>query len=181
MVMGVLGVAAVGLGRTRVRLFRGVSVGLLNPRAVVWSGGLLAGQTLAIWSVGRAAHLGLGLTAAAVVMVVVRLGTMIPLAPANMGTHQLATVLALSMYGVGRAEAVGFSLVLFVVLTLPLLTLGLGACLHSGVAWEDVRRARVAGACYGGTNYDARGESGTALAWGGGVDCRGFAERDPAA
>jgi len=108
---------------------------------------------LAFWAVSRADHLSLGLVAAFVVMVVVRIGTMIPGAPANLGTHQFSTVLGLSLYGVPQPQAAGFSLVVFTVLTIPLLVLGLCACLSAGLTWGSIRQSiardteRVANGC----------------------------------
>jgi uncharacterized membrane protein YbhN (UPF0104 family) len=141
------------LAGRRVAFLRTVKSGLRNPRALLVSGSFLVAQGLAFWAVSRADHLSLGLVAAFVVMVVVRIGTMIPGAPANLGTHQFSTVLGLSLYGVPQPQAAGFSLVVFTVLTIPLLVLGLCACLSAGLTWGSIRQSiardteRVANGC----------------------------------
>lgn len=64
---------------------------------------------------------------------------MLPGAPANLGTHQFSTVLGLSLYGVSQPEAAGFSLVVFTVLTAPLMAIGLAACVSAGLTWSGIR------------------------------------------
>ena len=123
------------LSRTRFAFLRKVAAGFRNVRALLVSSCFLLAQGLAFWAVIRATHLPLGLTAACVVMVVVRIGTLIPGAPANIGTHQFATVLGLSVYGVSQPAAAAFSLVVFTVLTAPLLAIGFGACVSAGIRW----------------------------------------------
>ncbi len=131
------------LGTRGGTFVQSVVEGFRNWRAFVLSGAFLIAQGLAFWSVMRASHLRVGLVAAFVVMVVVRIGTLIPGAPANLGTHQYATVLGLSLYGVPRNEAVGFSLVVFSVLTLPLLLMGFMACVNGGLTWGRLRDLRL--------------------------------------
>ena len=85
---------------------------------------MLTAQVLAFWLAMRAYGLGLGMWAGAAVLLVVRLGTAIPNAPANVGTFQFATVAGLSLFNVGKDLAAGFSLVVFVILTVPLWAIG---------------------------------------------------------
>lgn len=127
------------LGRTRFAAWDQALAGLCDARALLASGGFLFAQGLAFWAVARASHLRLSVPAAFVVMLVVRIGTMLPGAPANLGTHQFSTVLGLSLYGIGQPAAASFSLVVFVVLTAPLLGLGFVACLNAGLNWSSVR------------------------------------------
>jgi uncharacterized membrane protein YbhN (UPF0104 family) len=132
-------------GRTRIEFLRNVNAGMRDFRALAVSALFLAAQGLAFWAVARASHLSIGLLAAFVVMVIVRIGTMIPGAPANLGTHQFSTVLGLSLYGIPLAQAAAFSLVVFTVLTLPLLIIGLGACISAGLSWQTLRQIRYSG------------------------------------
>lgn len=132
-------------GRTRIEFLRKVNAGMRDSRALAVSALFLAAQGLAFWAVARASHLSIGLLAAFVVMVIVRIGTMIPGAPANLGTHQFSTVLGLSLYGIPQAQAAAFSLVVFTVLTLPLLIIGLGACISAGLSWRTLRQIRRSG------------------------------------
>ena len=126
--------------RTKAAMFRDMTKALKNRTALVYSGTILLAQGLAFWAVIRASHLSLGITAALVVMVAVRLGTLLPGAPANVGTHQFATVMGLSIYGVAKHDAAAFAVVLFAVLTLPLMFLGSAAFVSAGVSWRSLRQ-----------------------------------------
>lgn len=139
--MTVLPITALVVGQDRYPFLAKIRSGLSNRPALLASGFFLAAQGLAFWAVTRASHLSLSLAAAFVVMIVVRIGTMLPGAPANLGTHQFSTVLGLSLYGVPQNVAAGFSLVVFVVLTAPLLTIGFAACLNAGLDWQAFRAA----------------------------------------
>lgn len=132
---------ALVLGRGRFAMLQQIRSSLFHAPAFAASGLFLFTQGMAFWSVTRASHLALGVAAAFVVMLVVRVGTMIPGAPANLGTHQFSTVLGLSLYGVPHAAAAGFSLVVFVVLTAPLLVIGFAACLNAGMTWRSLEVA----------------------------------------
>jgi uncharacterized protein (TIRG00374 family) len=85
---------------------------------------LLVCEGLAFWLSARAVALPLSLPASVVVVLVVQLGTLLPNAPANIGTFQVAVVLGLTLFGVDKATAAGFSIVVFVLLTAPLWALG---------------------------------------------------------
>lgn len=132
--------ATLCLGGKGLRFLDEVRSGLMRPRALLMSAVFLLAQGLAFWAVVRATHLPLGIVAAFVVMIVVRVGTLIPGAPANLGTHQFSTVLGLSLFGVPQPQAAAFSVVVFAALTIPLLVLGLGACLSAGLTWQRVRQ-----------------------------------------
>ena len=99
---------------------------------------LLLLEALAFWLVmlGSSIHLGFGVGLA--VFLMVRLGTAIPNAPGNIGAYQFFTVLGLALFGVDKAVAAGFSLIVFVLLTL--LILGFIAISHSGTSLMQLRR-----------------------------------------
>lgn len=128
------------LGGRGGHFVQAVIAGSRNRPAVLLSAVFVLAQGLAFWAVVRASHLSVGVLGAFVVMTVVRVGTLIPGAPANLGTHQFATVMGLSLYGIPQAEAAAFSLIVFTVLTLPLLALGFGACLSAGLTWRGLRQ-----------------------------------------
>ncbi len=135
-------VLAAVLGHTRFKFLRQLYTGLQNIPALLFSFVFLLAQGLAFWGAFQASNLSLSPGACFVVMMIVRIGTLIPAAPANLGTHQLATVLALSLYGVPHAQAAAVSIILFTVLTLPLLVLGFFACLSAGLTWSGLRTIR---------------------------------------
>ena len=96
-------------------------------------------QALSFWLVMRAYGLRLSLPAGAAVFLVVHLGTVVPGAPANVGTYQFFTVLGLTLFGVDKGTAAGFSLVVFALLTVPLWAIGFWALGRSGLTLFDVR------------------------------------------
>ncbi len=114
----------------------------LSPQlysALATSGAMLACQGLAIWLTILACGLDLGIFAGAVVTVVIRIGTAIPNAPANVGSFQFFTVLGLGLFQVEKAIAAGFSLVAFAVLTIPLWAIGLLSLSNSGMSLSKIR------------------------------------------
>jgi hypothetical protein len=77
-------------------------------------------QVLAIWALTRADRFDLSLSAAAFVLVVKCVGTIIPNAPANLGTYQVAVVSALTILLVEKGNAQAFAEIMFVFLTIPI-------------------------------------------------------------
>lgn len=99
----------------------------------------LLGQILAFWLVMWAYGLRFPLLAGAAVLLIVRLGTAVPNAPANLGTYQFFTVLGLELFGVEKTLATGFSLVVFFLLTLPLWLIGSFAVSRTGMTLASMR------------------------------------------
>ncbi len=77
---------------------------------------------------------------AAAVLIILRIGTIVPNAPGNVGSYNLICVLALSLFGVDKTTAAGFSVVIWTATTAPLLAGGLVAVLISGLKLDEVRR-----------------------------------------
>jgi hypothetical protein len=100
---------------------------------------MLISQVLAVWFMMLACNLRLPLGAGAVVLLVVRLGTAIPNAPANVGSFQFFTVLALGLFGVDKTTAAAFSIVDFAALTIPLWVIGLFAIGRTGMSLTAIR------------------------------------------
>jgi uncharacterized protein (TIRG00374 family) len=107
--------------------------------AATYSLALLLLQAGAFWFVMVSCGLPLGYGAAAAVFLIVHLGTALPNAPANVGSFQFFTILGLQLFGVDKSAAAGFSVVVFLVLTLPLWTLGLAAISTTGVTLAEIR------------------------------------------
>ena len=90
---------------------------------------------LAIWGYG----LPLSLWHGTAVLLILRLGTAVPSAPSNVGTYQFFTIVGLTLFGVGRSTAVGFSVVAFLVLTVPLWAIGGLVFARIGLTLKAVR------------------------------------------
>lgn len=112
---------------------------------------MLASQIVALWLLMLSYGLQFPFVAAAVLFIIVSLGTAVPNAPGNVGTFQFFTVLGLALLGVDKVTAAGFSVVAFLALTLPMVTIGAIAFSLSGLklaavrnqlrfAWAQVRR-----------------------------------------
>lgn len=72
-------------------------------------------------------------------MMIVHLGTTIPSAPSNIGTYQFFCVIGLMIFGIDKTTATGFSVIVFVVLTVPLWVIGLIAINRTGMKLKDIR------------------------------------------
>jgi uncharacterized protein (TIRG00374 family) len=107
--------------------------------AVALSGLLLALQAVSFWLVMKAYGLPLSLWQGAAVLLIVHLGTMVPGAPSNVGTYQFFTVVGLLIFGVEKTTAAGFSLAVFVILTVPLWAVGLVAFGSAGLNLRTIR------------------------------------------
>jgi uncharacterized protein (TIRG00374 family) len=87
---------------------------------------------------------GFSLWDAAVINVMVRLGTVVPGAPGNLGVYQGLIVLALVFYGIDENVAKRFSLILWGIVTLPLLVAGLVALSVTGFKLRELRETASA-------------------------------------
>ncbi len=102
-------------------------------------------QVLSFWLVMKAYGFHVSLWVPAVVLIVVRLGTAVPNAPANIGPYQFFCVIGLTLFGIEKTMATGFAIFLSIVLVIPLLTLGLVAFVRSGLTRSEVRRRSAVG------------------------------------
>ncbi len=101
---------------------------------------LLVSQILSFWFIMLACDLNLSIWAGAVVLLVVHVGTMIPNAPANLGTYQFSVVIGLELFRIPKPTATAFSFLVFFILTAPLWTLGLLALTRTGLSLGGIRR-----------------------------------------
>jgi hypothetical protein len=77
---------------------------------------------------------------AGALMILLRLGSVVPQAPGNVGLFQVLSTLGLTLFGVPRAMARRFTLILWAVVTLPLLIVGFIALIASGTKMGDIHR-----------------------------------------
>jgi uncharacterized protein (TIRG00374 family) len=103
------------------------------------SGVILIFQILAFWLVMEAYGLNLSVWAGSAVLFLLHLGTLIPNAPSNVGTYQFFCVVGLAFFGIDKTIATGFSVVVFIILTIPLWAIGLVAIGRSGMTVKEIR------------------------------------------
>jgi len=96
-------------------------------------------QVATVWALMKADGFDLSFWAAGGVLVVVRLATVIPNAPGNLGLFQVACVLALHLFDVEKDAAKTFSFIMFGSLTLPLLIGGAVATAMAGLNLGELR------------------------------------------
>jgi uncharacterized membrane protein YbhN (UPF0104 family) len=119
-------------------------------RSIILSGNLLPAsgisflvlgfEALGFWLMMPACGLTVSFWTGAVVFFIVRLGTAIPNAPGNVGSYQLFTTLGLTLFGIDKATAAGFSIVVFLVLTVPVWVIGPLALTAAGMSLTNIRR-----------------------------------------
>src|SRR5262249_14207902 len=99
-------------------------------------------QVLPIYAAFQGYGFDLSIGTAFALMVILRVGTVVPQAPGNLGLFQFLTRLSLEkIFNVVPAEAARFSLVLWGVVTLPLLIAGFVALAITGARITELRRA----------------------------------------
>ncbi len=96
-------------------------------------------QIVPIWALMRGYGLDLSFWAAAAVLIIIRLGTVVPNAPGNAGVYQVLCVVSLGLFGIDKTTAVGFAWTMFGVLTFPLLVGGFVAVLFTGLNLKEIR------------------------------------------
>jgi uncharacterized membrane protein YbhN (UPF0104 family) len=118
-------------------LYASVAASVLTPLTQAW----------AMWAMLRAYGLPLPFLSAAAVLFLINLGVALPNAPGNVGAYQFFCVLGLTLFGVEKTRAAGFSIFVFVVFTLALLLIGFAALTQSGLSVASIRRevARLLG------------------------------------
>jgi glycosyltransferase 2 family protein len=132
--------------RTIAGLIKGLSEGLREASrtkefylAFALSLPFLALQAITMWLIMLGYGLRLSIWVGVAVYVIVALGTALPNTPANVGSYQFFTVLGLTLFGVDKTSATGFSLVVFTLLSLPLLIIGFLALSRSGMSLAAIR------------------------------------------
>jgi uncharacterized protein (TIRG00374 family) len=96
---------------------------------------------LSSWVMIRAFHLDAPFNAAIIVFIFIGFGTALPQAPGMVGTYQYACELALGLFGVPKAEALAYGLVLNAVQLATLVAQGLVALPLAGVRVGEVVHA----------------------------------------
>ena len=97
-------------------------------------------QILSVWALLHSYEMDLSIWAAAVVLIIKSIGTVIPSAPGNLGVFQSAVKHALIIFGVESSVAVELSVLMWAALTLPLLLVGFVAVFLTGLSLGEIHR-----------------------------------------
>ncbi len=118
---------------------RSIGFSRLSAAAFTVSFLILLFQTLSFWFIMMAYGLRLSFWVGGAVFLIVRFGTVLPGAPGNLGLYQLFCVLGLTLFGVDKTAAAGFSIAVYVLLSIPLWVLGLLALGRTGMTLATIK------------------------------------------
>ena len=93
----------------------------------------------AFWIIMRAYGIHLPFFTASAVVLFVFVGLIVPNAPSNVGSFQFFCVIALMAVGIDKTQATGFSLLVFVLVSIPQMTIGSLAFASSGRTLSEIR------------------------------------------
>ena len=115
--------------------------------AFLVSGAFMLSQILPIYTLVRANRLAVASwTASFVMMVLLRLSSIVPQAPGNLGLFNWVTARTLTLFGLPTAHARRFSIVLWAVVTLPMVIVGFVLLAITGVKLTHLQRDAAAAA-----------------------------------
>jgi uncharacterized protein (TIRG00374 family) len=98
-------------------------------------------QIVPIYALAKAyPGLDISLAQAAAIMVILRLGSVVPQAPGNVGMFQFLTAVGLQLFGIAEPIAKRFSFVMWAVVTLPLLIAGFIALAITGLKMSQIQK-----------------------------------------
>ncbi len=96
-------------------------------------------QFLALYIIVLAYGISLSLWEGGIVFIILVIGTAIPNTPSNVGTYQFFLVLGLTLFGISKTTASGFSMIAYIFLTLPVWLLGMVALSRTGLKLSALR------------------------------------------
>jgi uncharacterized protein (TIRG00374 family) len=97
-------------------------------------------QVIPIYALMQAYGFDVTMTPAFILMVMLRLSSVVPQAPGNLGAFHAVAKLGLTLFGVDSSTAANFSVVLWSVITLPLLIAGFFALAITGLKMGEIHR-----------------------------------------
>ncbi|MBV8828754.1 MAG: flippase-like domain-containing protein, partial [Acidobacteriaceae bacterium] len=105
-----------------------------------------------IYFLVQANDLNVSWKASFTMLVLLRLSSVVPQAPGNLGPFQWVTARTLMMFGLGAGHAKRFSIILWAVVTIPLIVIGFVALALEGINMTHLHREATAAA----SNRDKR-------------------------
>lgn len=118
---------------------RMIGLSRISASAFALSFLVVALQAVSFWLIMLAYGLRLSFWIGGAVFLIVRFGSIVPGAPGNLGLYQLFCVIGLTLFGVDKTVAAGFSIVVFVLLSAPLWALGALALGRTGISFADLK------------------------------------------
>ena len=127
------GIEAFGLLRsTKILLF-----------VVVLTFGFIAGQVLTNYFLFKAFHLNLSFWVGLFLLLAIQVGIILPSAPGKIGIFEYAVILALSLFGISKSQALSYGIMLHLVAYLPKILLGLIFLPSVDLSLKKNRKAQV--------------------------------------
>jgi hypothetical protein len=103
--------------------------GMIRPKTLlpiaVFSIPVLLFAIVGVWCCIAALDIQVPLVASLALVVFIAMGSMIPSAPAYLGTTQYACIVGLALFGIGKSEALAFSILFHAVQFFPVTAVGL--------------------------------------------------------
>lgn len=110
------------------------------------SGVFMLSQVVPVYALVLANGLAVSWKASFVMMVLLRLASIVPQAPGNLGSFQWVAAHTLMMFGLATSHAKRFSLILWAVVTIPLIVVGFIALALEGINMSHLHREATAAA-----------------------------------
>jgi glycosyltransferase 2 family protein len=98
---------------------------------------------LSVWCLFRAYDFDFGLVQAGIVLIVVHIGTILPNAPANIGSFQAFATVALGIIRAEQSAAASFALIFYIAHTLPQILVGFVVLLFTGLNLGEVHTRAI--------------------------------------
>ena len=113
-------------------------IGLFGWSLIVW---IL--NALTNFLVFLALELTMPLWASLLLLVVLQVGTAVPSSPGRIGVFQYLVILSLSIFAMNKNVALGYSIVLYLVIYVPIALLGVWGLWHEKITWGKITEAAV--------------------------------------
>ena len=111
-------------------------IGVFGCSLVAWILSLLTNYLVFL-----ALELAMPVWASLLVLVVLQVGTAVPSSPGRIGVFQYLVILALSIFAVDKNVALGYSIVLYLVVYVPVVLIGSYCFWREKVTWQKVAEA----------------------------------------
>jgi len=110
---------------------------------VVLTFGFIAGQVLTNFFLFKAFHLNLSFGVGLFLLLAIQVANMPPSVPGKIGVFEYAVILALSLFGISKSQALSYGIMLHLVAYLPKIMLGLIFISSTDISLRKNRKAQV--------------------------------------